>query len=497
MQKAGNLWLQDFFKLNNFSFTHHSYIGSNDTIELTANGNVNQVYGPRYVSDKDTPLEHLVFSLKYDDLDLAFLKAVFEKIQVRDLEDYVASSPTGKYARRIGYLFEFLTQQKLNFSLPASLRYIYLIDEEKYITGKPVKNQRWKVNDNLLGTNQFCPVIRKTPALNEFLKWDIPKAIAELKKGYSEDIFRRATNYLYKKETRSSYEIEHEKPSLDRMERFIALLEKAGREPDSKVLDESNLTFLQNTIVDPRFAASGFRDFQNYIGQSLPDFTELIHYICPPPLYLLSLMRGLKESSEKSEGASSVIRATILSFGFVFHHPFEDGNGRIHRFLIHDTLVRDGTVPEGLIIPVSAYMLDNMKEYDQALESFSKPIMKVAQYKRKGNEALKVTNPDEIEAYYRYPDLTTQSIFLAQTIRETITREMPHELQFVQRYDELKSTIQSIVDMPDKYINLMILFLHQNKGNFPKRRRKKFDKLTDHEISQMEQAYQETFEISK
>ncbi|MDN5211239.1 Fic family protein [Fulvivirgaceae bacterium BMA12] len=497
MQKAGNLWLQDFFKLNNFSFTHNSYIGSNDTIELTANGNVNQVYGPRYASDKDTPFEHLVFSLKYDDLDLAFLKAVFEKIQIRDIEGFVASSPTGKYARRIGYLFEFLTEQQLNFSLPASLRYVDLIEEDKYITGKPVKNPRWKVNDNLLGTNQFCPIIRKTPALNEFLKWDIPKAIEELKKEYSEDIFRRATNYLYKKETRSSYEIEHEKPSPDRMERFIALLEKAGRESDSKVLDEGNLTFLQNTIVDPRFAASGFRDFQNYIGQSLPDFTELIHYICPPPLYLSSLMRGLKESSEKSEGTSSVIRATILSFGFVFHHPFEDGNGRIHRFLIHDTLVRDGTVPEGLIIPVSAYMLNNMKEYDTALENFSKPIMKVAQYKRKGNEELKVTNPDEIEAYYRYPDLTAQSIFLAQTIRETITWEMPHELRFIQRYDELKSTIQSIVDMPDKYINLMVLFLHQNKGILPKRRRKKFNKLTDHEISQIEQAYRETFEVSK
>ena len=497
MQKAGNLWLQDFFKLKNFSFTHNSYIGSNDTIELTANGSVNQVYGSRYASDKDTPLEHLVFSLKYDDLNLGFLKAVFEKIQIRDIEGYVASSPTGKYTRRIGYLFEFLTKQKLNFSTPVALRYVDLIEEDRYITGKPVKNPRWKVKDNLLGTNQFCPVIRKTPALNEFLKWDIPKAISKLKKGYSEDIFRRATSYLYKKETRSSYEIEHEKPSPDRMERFIALLEKAGREPESKVLDESNLTFLQNTIVDPRFAASGFRDFQNYIGQSLPDFTELIHYICPPPVYLSSVMKGLKESNEKSEGASSVIRATILSFGFVFHHPFEDGNGRIHRFLIHDTLVRDGTVPEGLIIPVSAYMLNNLKEYDQALENFSKPIMKVAQYKRQENEELEVTNADEIEAYYRYPDFTIQSIFLAQTIRETITQEMPNELRFIQRYDELKSILQSIVDMPDKNINLMILFLHQKKGNFPRRRRKKFDKLTDHEISQMEQAYQETFEISK
>ena len=50
--------------------------------------------------------------------------------------------------------------------------------------------------------------------------------------------------------------------------------------------------------------------------------------------------------------------------------------------------------------------------------------------------------------------------------------------------------------MPDKELNLMILFLHQNKGTFPKRRRKDFAKLTDDEIKRMEQAYREVFELT-
>jgi hypothetical protein len=50
--------------------------------------------------------------------------------------------------------------------------------------------------------------------------------------------------------------------------------------------------------------------------------------------------------------------------------------------------------------------------------------------------------------------------------------------------------------MPDKHINQMIVFLHNNKGLFPKRRRKDFEKLTDDEIAKMESAYKEVFEIA-
>jgi len=50
--------------------------------------------------------------------------------------------------------------------------------------------------------------------------------------------------------------------------------------------------------------------------------------------------------------------------------------------------------------------------------------------------------------------------------------------------------------MPDKEINRMLLFLHQNHGHFPKRRRKKFEKLTDDEIQQMQDAYTTIFEVA-
>lgn len=87
------------------------------------------------------------------------------------------------------------------------------------------------------------------------------------------------------------------------------------------------------------------------------------------------MMQGLVELEQKTNDSPVVVRAAMIAFGFVFIHPFLDGNGRIHRFLIHDMLTRDGLAEQGLIIPVSANMLNNMKDYDAALEDFSKPLM--------------------------------------------------------------------------------------------------------------------------
>jgi hypothetical protein len=74
---------------------------------------------------------------------------------------------------------------------------------------------------------------------------------------------------------------------------------------------------------------------------------------------------------------------------------------------------------------------------------------------------------------------------------------MPEELLFIQRYDEVKQALQNIVDMPDRDINRMIMFLHQNKGVFPKRRREQFSKLTDQEINSMQAAYRKIFELEQ
>lgn len=495
IKPVGSLWLKEYYNLERYSLTHSSYIGNNDSIGLTAKGDIEQVYGAKYSLANDTSLLHLEFSLKYDHLNLDFLKAVFKNIPDAEVITFIESSPSGRYARKIGFLYEFLTSLELEFTKTITGNYVDLLEPDKYITGNTVKNARWRINNNLLGTTSFCPMVRRTRKLDELLNQNIPEKINQLKKGFPPEIFQRATNYLYNKETRSSYEIEKEQPSADRMEKFVALLIKAGTEQTTELLNEPRLVQLQNAIVDPRYAAATFRNFQNYIGQSLPGYKEIIHYICPPPEILQTLMHGLKDSAEKTAGIYPEVRAAIIAFGFVFIHPFEDGNGRLHRFLIHDILVHDGIVPLGLIIPVSAHMLNNLQDYDNILEHYSRPLMQRIKYTQKDAGELEVTNEEEVEGYFRYPDLTEHCIYLAETIHATLKEDMPNELIFIQRHDEVKKVLQRIVDMPDKEINLMIIFLHQNSGIFPKRRRERFSKLTDAEIFQMQAAFRMIFEM--
>jgi hypothetical protein len=70
---------------------------------------------------------------------------------------------------------------------------------------------------------------------------------------------------------------------------------------------------------------------------------------------------------------------------------------------------------------------------------------------------------------------------------------VPEELLFLQQYDTLKKEIQHIVDLPDKKLDRMILFLHQNNGQLASRKQKFFSELTDVEIEQMELAYKQVF----
>lgn len=90
----------------------------------------------------------------------------------------------------------------------------------------------------------------------------------------------------------------------------------------------------------------------------------------------------------------------------------------------------------------------------------------------KGDGEIKVTNLNEVDGYFRYPDLTDHCIYLAQVIHATLKQ-----------------------DMPDKDINMMIVFLHQNKGVFPRRRRDYFARLNNEEITMMQLAYRKIFEL--
>ena len=256
------------------------------------------------------------------------------------------------------------------------IRFVSDLDPAQYYVGLPKQSSRHRVIDNLLGSSSFCPIVLRTPTLQHYEASQLDQAARSLVHAFDPAIIGRAMRYLYTKETMASWEIERERPDKSRIVRFSSLLQ---RDCAIGELSERTLVDLQKEIVDPRFAEAAYRDFQNYVGEE-PSLNRLIvHYISPRPEDVPAPMDGLLHAYEGMirAGISPVIATAILSFGVVFIHPFLDGNGRLHRFLIHYALARLGFSPPEVVFPVSAVMLREGRAYDTVLEAFSIPLMKL------------------------------------------------------------------------------------------------------------------------
>lgn len=111
------------------------------------------------------------------------------------------------------------------------------------------------------------------------------------------------------------------------------------------------------------------------------------------------------------------------------------------------------------------------------------------------DELGRMTVQNETADFYRYPDLTAQAEALFDFIRETIDVELADELRFLANYDATKRAMQEVVDMPDRLIDLFIRLCLQNGGRLSARKRTDvFEKLTDDEVSRMEQAVRDAYQ---
>jgi hypothetical protein len=137
------------------------------------------------------------------------------------------------------------------------------------------------------------------------------------------------------------------------------------------------------------------------------------------------------------------------------------------------------------MFPVSAAMLKNPALYDQSLEAFSNPLMRLVEYEL--DDLGRMTVPDETGRLYRYIDMTAQAEALYDFVELTIEHELVEELDFLVNYDRTRQAIQEIVDMPDRLIDLFIRLSLQNNGRLSERKREShFAFLTDDELADME-----------
>ncbi|MEA2729074.1 MAG: hypothetical protein QOF70_3549 [Acetobacteraceae bacterium] len=444
---------------------------------------------PRY-QPADTLVSHLAFALRHEAVDLGLLAALFRRPEAaRAITAWVRRQPTGRHPRRAWFLYEWLTNQRLDLPSAPKVAAADVIDPQRQfaIAGSIVSRHR--VRDNLPGTPRSCPLVRRSPDLTAMLASDLAEEARAVVRRTAPDLMARAAAFLLLKDSKASYVIEGERPPQDRIQRWGQALGEAGR----TALSADEFLRLQRLVIgrDTRFLRPGWRVQGGFVGARDRDTNApLPDHVSARPEDLASLIDGLIEFAEKSEagGLDPIVAAACLAFGFVFMHPFEDGNGRVHRWLLHHVLARRGFNPAGVNFPISAVFLERIEAYRATLEHFSRPRLPLTDWETTPDFNVRVLN--DTGDLFRFFDATRQAEFLSASVLETVRNILPREIDYLRRYDMAKAGIQNFLEMPDHRFDLMLGFLRQNEGRFSKRAREgEFVALTEDEVSAVENIY--------
>ncbi len=441
----------------------------------------------------DTLYKQLSFAIRYEGINLLLFKKLFQKLNEEEIIALIQIEPLGQYSRKIWFLYEWLLQKQLDVPNLKTGNYTQIIDPKtQYCISKGTKSSRHKIINNLPGTTNFCPLIFKTPKLEQHISEDLRSQKLSFLKEIKKDILQRTSAFLLLKDSKASFSIEGESPKSKRAARWGKIIGQAG----IKRLNKEELIRLQHIVIEnPRFIDMGFRERGGFVGEHDRSTGEAIpEHISAKWEDIELLIEGLIDTNNilSNSEIDAVISASIIAFGFVFIHPFEDGNGRIHRYLVHHILAEKQFSQQGIIFPVSSSILDHIEDYRKTLEVFSLPLLDFIEWEETEDHNVNVLN-NTID-YYKYYDATKQAEFLYDCVSDTINNIIPNEVSYLIKYDEFKKYLDDEFEMPDKMVALLIHFLEQNKGLISKRaREKEFSLLTNKETLKIEEEFKKIF----
>ena len=442
----------------------------------------------------DRTIDHLVFALKYEGAQLLTLKKVFEKIDASELEAALRQRPTSAYLRRLCFFYEWLNEDGEDLRVESTTRgaYVDAIDtSQQYATRIGCNVKRFRVRDNLPGIAAFCPLVFRTHAIDAFIRQDLGSRAKAIVDKFPRELIARAAAFLLLSDSKASFAIEGESPPKDRIARWGSVIAKSGR----REMSLDGLVDLQRELIgDDRFVNIGLRKEGGFIGRHDALGSPEPEHISANAVDLRDLLWGMLDFDRFSKELSydAVLTAASVAFGFVYIHPFEDGNGRIHRFLLHHVLAEREFTPKEIVFPISSVILDDIARYKDALESVSRPLLPLIRWRptERGNILVE----DDTADFYRYFDATAHAEYLFRCLQRAVEKDLPAELAFLEQRDSFHARVTGIVDMGERTLDLLLRFLRQEHGRLSKRaREKEFARLTDEEVDEVEGIYAEFF----
>lgn len=443
---------------------------------------------------KESVAGHLEFSLKHENVDILLLKQILKLWPREEAIAYIKENPKRILSKKIWFLYEYLLEEILPIDdLPAG-KYDDLLDAKKYVVKNScIKSKRHKINNNILGTCNFAPVIRRTAELEKYLNKNLRDEIDNVIGTVSRSVMRRAASFLLLSDSKASFEIEGERPTKNRIESWGKIINEAGKR-DLSVQEIERLHAI--LLQDSRFTKIGLREEGVFLGDRDRNNEPIPEFIGAKSEDLDDLMKHwlALDLSLSKDGIDPVLQAVIIAFSFVYIHPLEDGNGRIHRYLIHHVLARRGLYPTGMIFPISNVVLDEIEKYREILVAHTSPLMPSIDWEPTETGNVVVLN--DTKDLYSFFDCTASCEFIYYCVEKTINETLPQELRYIESFDQAYAAINEIIEMPDNKIKTLITFILQNNGALSKKKRTQhFAQLEEDELKTIEDIVKKSFEM--
>lgn len=468
MASVGYEFLRASLELHAFGPARPARIGPVTRLQVAGN----TLAVPRHVApEDDSPLAHVLFALKHEGTNLQILAEAMPRIPAEDMLAELNRAPNGGYIRLACFLWEEFTGQELSPIPQIGGATQLLFDPERYITSSSVRNAKWRVGFNGIGSMKYCPTVERTPATVAAIESGILGRTKEFIESLGAEMMDHALSWAYLHETDSSFAIEKEAPSEDKARQFVELLKQA-HEP--RELSEDYLVELQNvTITNPFDKAASFRYEQNWLsgpGRGAPSVT----YLPPPHELARELMTELMVLAGSAPKAiDPVVAASVISFGFVFIHPFMDGNGRLSRFLFHYALCQSGMLEKGLVLPVSIAMKRHEADYLTALRAFSRPARAKWDVRWIDEDQFDFTFRGS-DAMYRYWDATPCVEFGYRMAEEALEIELRQETLYLAAYDRITRAVNDKYDVRGSDLSTLVRSCLENGNKLSNNRRKQY-----------------------
>ncbi|MCC6192824.1 MAG: Fic family protein [Burkholderiales bacterium] len=431
---------------------------------------------PRHVAPAPSApvLEHVLFALKHEGSRLDILHEALKRVPADELVRALVAQRLGAYLRRAAFIWEKANGEVLPLPWDSTGgNYIDFFESGRYYTGPQwERSRKYRVNFNGIGPYEFCPVVARNAALEQRGQAVLERLRTWVSDPQNLGVLDRVMNWAYLSETRDSYAIENETPAPDKERVFLQAMEELR---DQRPLSEDYLVGLQNLVITSAIKQEqAVRRQQNWLQRG-GHGALAVRYLPPPPEEVGDLMNGLMRMANAREGnVPPLVKAALVSFGFVFVHPFMDGNGRLSRLLAHHSLSFQGALPtlsgNPAILPLSVAMKRHEADYLAALESFSRPARQLWDVTYiADNEFLFDFRSTPL--VYAHWSGETAAEFVARCAEQALAQSLIDETVFLQAYDRAYQQIDREFDLPNRTINLLIQWIHQNNGRMPERRR--------------------------